>query len=159
MVNDDLRRDFLLAIGETYALYGYPEACGWIEGLLHLETGNWTQTGISQKLKEILPESKYPTSVPSINRAMKILETYGVVSKAGSRRAGFSYTLAPTSTLVSTMLSQMIASYEVFIEKMQKIGKQGKEDKDLKRAVKRQVSMAREWNAVISKSLELMNKR
>lgn len=159
MAIDDLRRNFMLAIGETYALYGYPETCGWIEGLLHLETGNWTQTEISQRLREILPEPKYPTSVPSINRAMKILETYGVVSKTGSRRVGFSYTLAPAATLISTMLSQMIASYEVFIEKMQELGKRGKEDKNLRQAVKRQISMAKEWNAVISKSLELMDKR
>jgi hypothetical protein len=133
--------------------------CGWIEGLLHLEKGVWSQKTISERLEAIFSEPQYATSVPSVNRAMKILETYGVVSKTGSRKMGYTYTLTPASSLTSTMLSQMIAMYEDFIDRMKEIRKQAAEDRDLQRAVKNQVRAAEEWNRVIGKALEIMKER
>ncbi|GAG86448.1 unnamed protein product, partial [marine sediment metagenome] len=94
MISDELRKDFLTIIGKTYNQYGYPEYCGWVEGLLHLEQREWSQKVISERLSELFPASKYPTSVPSISRALKILEEYGVVEKSGSRKIGYKYRIA-----------------------------------------------------------------
>ena len=103
MASSDLRKEFLETIGKTYDTYGYPEYCGWIEGLLMLEQKEWTQQGISERLKELFSDSKYPTSVPSVNRALKILESYGIILKTGSRKSGYRYSLVSASNILSSM--------------------------------------------------------
>ena len=72
MKSDSLRTEFLHAMGETYEKYGYPDYCGWIEGLLLLEPREWSQRGIADRLRELFPASKYPTSISSVNRALNI---------------------------------------------------------------------------------------
>lgn len=155
MVSDDLRYEFMTIIGKTYQQYGYPEYCGWVEGLLQLENKEWTQKGISERLAEIFSASKYPTSVPSINRALKLLEDYGVVEKSGSRKTGYRYSAVTSSNLVTSMVHQLIMVNNDFITKMELLEiKNKKRDTDLKKATNSQISMARQWNRALSLLLE-----
>ncbi|MGY5872114.1 MAG: hypothetical protein RTV72_07725 [Candidatus Thorarchaeota archaeon] len=155
MISDDLRREFMTIIGKTYQHYGYPEYCGWVEGLLQLEHREWTQKGISTRLTEIFPASKYPTSVPSINRALKLLEEYGVVEKTGSRKTGYRYSAVTSSNLVTSIVHQLMMVNNDFIVKMELLAtKNKKKDTDLKKATNTQISMARQWNHALSHLLE-----
>ena len=144
-----------MIIGATYDHYGYPEYCGWIEGLLLLEQKEWSQRGISKRLGEIFPESKYPTSVPSINRALKILESYGVVERAGSRKTGYRYRLLTSSNLVSSMLQQLQIVNQEFIAKLRALeSKKKKKDSELSDAIAYQIDMAQAWNHAIEKLMD-----
>ncbi len=155
MISNELRKDFLTIIGKTYNQYGYPEYCGWVEGLLHLEQREWSQKVISERLSELFPAAKYPTSVPSINRALKILEEYGVVEKAGSRKVGYKYCIANSSNLVSSMVNQLMTVNNDFISKMEILAvKNKKKDSDLNRATRTQISMARLWNRALIQLFE-----
>ena len=155
MISDDLRNEFMLIIGKTYQQYGYPEYCGWVEGLLQLENKEWTQKGISERLTEMFPASKYPTSVPSINRALKLLEEYGVVEKSGSRKTGYRYSAVTSSNLVTSMVHQLMTVNNDFITKMELLEIMNKKkDTDLKRATNSQINLARQWNRALSLLLE-----
>jgi DNA-binding transcriptional regulator GbsR (MarR family) len=155
MISDELRKEFLTIIGKTYDHYGYPEYCGWVEGLLQLENKEWSQTSISERLTEIFPASKYPTSVPSINRALKILEEYGVVEKTGSRKTGYRYSAITSSNLVTSMVYQLMTVNNDFIGKLELLAaKNKKKDTELKRATSNQINMARQWNRALSHLLE-----
>jgi DNA-binding transcriptional regulator GbsR (MarR family) len=157
VVSSDLRKEFLEIIGKTYDTYGYPEYCGWIEGLLLLEQEDWTQQGISERLKELFPDSKYPTSVPSVNRALKILESYGILLKTGSRKSGYRYRLVSSSNIVSSMFYQLLVVNQDFIGKMEALrSKNRKADSDLSRAISSQISVAKTWNNVVEQILESM---
>ncbi len=155
MTTIDLRKEFLMTIGKTYEQYGYPEYCGWIEGLLQLETQEWSQRGISRRLGELFPASKYPTSVPSVNRALKMLENYGVVEKAGSRKSGYRYRVVSSTNLVASMLQQLIAVNQEFIMKMEDLAtRTEKTDSDLRRAVSTQIDTAKVWNRAVELILD-----
>ena len=155
MTSSDLRREFLTIIGTTYDQYGYPEYCGWIEGLLLLEPREWSQRGISERLGELFPASKYPTSVPSVNRALKILERYGIIERGGSRKTGYKYRLVSSSNLLSSMLQQFIAVNQDFINKMESLAaKNQKADSELNKAVALQISMTQTWSKAVEQILE-----
>ncbi|MGY5876959.1 MAG: hypothetical protein RTU30_14510 [Candidatus Thorarchaeota archaeon] len=155
MIADDLRQQFLTIIGQTYDTYGYPEYCGWIEGLLMLEPIEWTQRSISERLSEIFPASKYPTSIPSVNRALKILESYGMLEKSGSRKTGFQYRLVKSSSLISSMFHQLLVMNHDFVGKMQQLStKVQKSDSDLKRAISTQIKNAQIWNETLQRVVE-----
>jgi DNA-binding transcriptional regulator GbsR (MarR family) len=157
VASSDLRKEFLETIGKTYDTYGYPEYCGWIEGLLMLEPKEWTQQGISDRLKELFSDSKYPTSVPSVNRALKILESYGLILKTGSRKSGYRYSLVSASNIVSSMFHQLLVVNQEFIKKMEALkSKNRKVDSNLSRAISSQISNAKAWNRVVEQIIESM---
>lgn len=144
MVSGNLRRDFLEIVGNAYAHYGYPEYCGWIEGLLLLEPKDWTQKGLSERLSNLFSTS---TSVPSVNRALKILESYGIVEKQGSRKIGFTYRLRPSSNLVLSMFQQLIAVNQDFMAKLQALEKKNqKKDSGLRNAITIETTIAKIWH-------------
>jgi DNA-binding transcriptional regulator GbsR (MarR family) len=152
-----LRKEFLEIIGKTYVTYGYPEYCGWIEGLLTLEQKEWTQQGISERLKGLFPDTKYPTSVPSVNRALKILENYGIILKTGSRKSGYRYQLVSSSNIVSSMFHQLLIVNQDFIAKLESLrSKTRKTDTALSRAISSQISVARIWNEVVEQIIKSM---
>lgn len=158
MKSDSLRTEFLHAMGETYEKYGYPDYCGWIEGLLLLEPREWSQRGIADRLRELLPASKYPTSISSVNRALKMLEIYGVVEKAGSRKMGYKYRLLSSSSLVASMLRQLTVLNQEYITKMEGLASRDqKGDSDLERAITYQISVARVWNRAVEDLLEAIS--
>ncbi|MHA2027405.1 MAG: hypothetical protein ACW98U_16010 [Candidatus Thorarchaeota archaeon] len=155
MTSSELRREFLMTVGKTYGQYGYPEYCGWVEGLLMLESGEWSQQGISNRLGELLPSSKYPTSVPSINRALKILESYGIVEKTGSRKTGYRYCLVSSKNLVHSMLQQFVAVNQDFIMKMEDLaGRTNKKDPELMKAVNMEIKAITSWNRAVEMLLK-----
>ncbi|MFW9803033.1 MAG: hypothetical protein ACFFFC_10290 [Candidatus Thorarchaeota archaeon] len=157
MASHKLRRIFLTTIGTMYDQYGYPEYCGWIEGLMLLEPQEWTQKGISARLGELFPESKYPTSIPSVNRALKVLETYGVVEKTGSRKTGYRYRVASSTNLGMSMLQQLIAVNRNFIASMRDLlARNKKRDAALKRAVNAEIRGIGVWNEALEKVLEYL---
>jgi DNA-binding transcriptional regulator GbsR (MarR family) len=154
MASGDFRKEFLEIVGKTYDNYGYPEYCGWIEGLLLLEPNDWTQKGISERLSELFPTS---TSVPSVNRALKILESYGIIEKEGSRKIGFRYRLQTSSNLALSMFQQFVTLNQVFIAKLEALyTKTQKKDTQLEKAISTEIKMAKLWNRAIENILEAM---
>ncbi len=138
-----------------YDQYGYPEYCGWIEGLMLLEPQDWTQRGISTRLSELFPESKYPTSIPSVNRALKVLETYGVVEKSGSRKTGYQYRITSSTNLGISMLQQLILVNINFISSMKELlARNKKKDAALRRAVNAEIKGIGVWNRALEHVLE-----
>jgi DNA-binding transcriptional regulator GbsR (MarR family) len=147
-----------MTVGKTYRQYGYPEYCGWVEGLLMLEPGEWSQQGISNRLGELLPSSKYPTSVPSINRALKILESYGIVEKTGSRKIGYRYCLVSSKNLVQSMLHQFVVVNQDFIMKMENLASRTKKiDPELMKAVNMEIEAITSWNRAVEMLLMSIN--
>nr|MDO8098575.1 hypothetical protein [Candidatus Njordarchaeota archaeon] len=158
-MSDELRREFLAVMGETYEQYGYPSYCGWIEGLLLLEMHEWTQNEISDRLGQLFPDSKYPTSVPSVNRALKVLEAYGVIERSGSRKIGYKYRLRPSSSLIVSMLQRFMTVNENFIKRLETLASQNiKGDADLKNALTYQIDGARLWNQLIERLLHSISR-
>ena len=151
------RKEFLEIIGKAYHDYGYPEYCGWIEGLLLLELKEWSQKGISEQLGELFSKS---TSVPSVNRALKLLESFGIVEKTGSRKIGYHYRLQPSSNLAFLMFQQLLAVNQAFIANLQSLEtKTHKGDSELNKAIKTELAMAELWNHAIEKVLESMRNK
>jgi len=147
VVSGDLRKEFLKLVGKAYEHYGYPEHCGWIEGLLLLEPKEWSQKGLSERLSELFSTS---TSIPSVNRALKILESYGIVEKTGSRKIGFNYRLQSSSNLVLSMFYQLLIVNQDFIAKLQALEtKNKKRDSELGRAITTEITMAEIWNRAL----------
>ncbi|MFX1535834.1 MAG: hypothetical protein ACFFDI_16590 [Promethearchaeota archaeon] len=112
------RKKFFILMGKYYEEFGYPRLCGWIDSLLMLEPQDWTQEGISRQLSEIFYDSDQPTSLASVNRALKILEKYGTIIKSGSRKLGYKYRAAPSSTILTSMFNQFITTNEKVIREL-----------------------------------------
>ena len=154
MASSDLRKEFLELIGTTYENYGYPKYCGWIEGLLLLEQKEWSQKGISDRLGELFSTS---TSVPSVNRALKILESYGIVEKEGSRKIGFRYHLQSSSNLALSMFHQFLVLNQKFIARLESLeSKNKKTDSELGRALNSELKMTKIWNRAVEQILKSM---
>ena len=122
-----------------------------------LEPQEWTQQGISDRLKELFPDTKYPTSVPSVNRALKVLEAYGVVTKSGSRKTGYQYTMVSTTNLVYSMLHQFLTLNNGFMAQLKDLSKRSQnKDSELKKAVNAELKAWRLWNEAVKGMLETL---
>lgn len=154
MTPKKIRKEFLEIVGGAYAHYGYPQYYGWIEGLLLLVRSEWTQKGISDRLSELFSTS---TSVPSVNRALKILESYGIVEKSGSRKIGFTYRFHSSSNLILAMSQQLLAINQGFISALQALeAKNKKADSELNKAISVELEMAKVWNRAMEQVLASM---
>ncbi|MFX0050090.1 MAG: hypothetical protein ACFE8U_02250 [Candidatus Hermodarchaeota archaeon] len=110
-----MRKKIFDIFAKYYEEYGIPGLCGWIDTLFLLEPQNpngrqWTQKTISKRLTELFPDKKYPTSVSSINRAIKINEKYGTVLKEGTHKTGYTYKATSGTEMITKI-------FEGFIEK------------------------------------------
>ncbi len=107
-----LRERLFDIFASYYEEYGIPGLCGWIDTLLLLEPNEqqWTQQSISKRLTDFFPNGKYPTSVSSINRAIRINEKYGTVLKKGTHKTGYTYAAATGTEMIAKI-------FEGFIEK------------------------------------------
>ncbi|MFW9793668.1 MAG: hypothetical protein ACFFEE_05175, partial [Candidatus Thorarchaeota archaeon] len=113
--------------------------------------------GISSRLSELLPSTK-PTSVPSINRALKILESYGIVEKTGSRKTGYLYSLVSSKNLVYSMLHQFLIMNQNFISNMKDLAaRTKKKDSELLRAVNLEIEAITTWNRAVEMILESLD--
>ncbi|NWF94547.1 MAG: hypothetical protein HXY34_00220 [Candidatus Thorarchaeota archaeon] len=158
MEETELRREFLMTIGRAYRSYGFPEYYGYVEALLALESGELSQQMISHKLREILPEPKYATSVPSVNRALKVLESYGVAEKTGSRKTGYGYRFMSSSSLIASMLQQILQGNRQFVERLRTLTVQNKgKDRSLSRAIAAEIEIAEVWDTIIGQSLSSLS--
>jgi hypothetical protein len=136
MKSDELRIEFLQTLNEMYKKYDYPEYCGWIEGLLLLEPGKWTQISILKRLNELLPASENPVSNSEISKALNTLESYSVIEKTGAEESGYHYRLVSSSSLVSAMLQRVIIVNQGFVRRMKDLAtKDLKGDTDLEQAI------------------------
>ena len=136
MKSDELRIEFLRTLGDMYKKYDYPDYCGWIEGLLLLEHGEWTQSSILKRLSELLPTSEDPISKSAVNKALKTLEGYAVIEKNGSTKSGYQYRLISSSSLVAAMLQRVIVVNQGFVRRMKDLATRDlKGDTDLEHAI------------------------
>ena len=120
-----------------------------------LEPQDWTQRGISTRLRELFPESKYPTSIPSVNRALKVLETFGVVVKTGSRKTGYMYQIVSSTSLGISMLQQLIVVNQNFMANMKDLSARNKKkDAALRRALNAEIKGIEVWNKALEMVLE-----
>ncbi|MFX1568146.1 MAG: hypothetical protein ACFFCV_07245 [Promethearchaeota archaeon] len=120
-MNERIRKEFLNILGNSYNEYNFPPICGWIEGLLGLERGNLTQSDIAFKLKSLLKNETAPTSISSVNRALKILEDYGGVIKEGSNKTGFKYRLYTHSDFFFLFIQRFISVNKKTLRALKKL--------------------------------------
>jgi DNA-binding transcriptional regulator GbsR (MarR family) len=146
------RKQFFLLMGKNYEKYGYPGLAGWIEALLLLEPGKWTQETISTRLSELFPEEDRPTSRASVNRALRLLELYGVVVKSGSRKLGYSYQLDFSSNMITNMFQQFIANNTAFTDELATL--KGQFDLDCDQALQTAVDLQIEGYSLFNQVLE-----
>ncbi|MHA2251374.1 MAG: hypothetical protein ACXAD7_13515 [Candidatus Kariarchaeaceae archaeon] len=125
------RKKYLEIIGQYYKQYGYPELGGWIEGLLTIEPDTkWTQQNIAQRLSKEFALSKKATSVPSVNRALKLLEMFSMIQKEGSRKIGYTYQIAPSQFYISSIFDSFIYANNQFISSLSELSEDIKHSED-----------------------------
>ena len=101
------------------------------------------------------------TSISSVNRALKVLEDYGTISKSGSRKIGYTYQLAPSSKMIANMLIQFIAYNDSFVKDLSYL----KETEDLgsdttlQKTINLQLKGARLFSQFFKDLLESMDMR
>ena len=117
------RKLFFDCIADFWIEYGLPGLCGYIDALLWLEREKtWTQTSISKRLKELFDNNcPYPTSVPSVNRAINVNVQYGTVIREGSHKLGYRYSAATDSDMMTVIFQKFLELNNQFIEKLAKI--------------------------------------
>jgi len=142
---DPLRERLFEIFAKYYEEYGIPGLCGWIDTLFLIEPqdskGNqWTQRSISRRLKVLFPNAKYPTSVPSINRAIKINEKYGTVLKQGSHKIGYSYIPTAGTEMITKIFEGFIDKTSICISDLKVLLKESQDtDPKLKEITEEQI--------------------
>ncbi|MHA1214789.1 MAG: hypothetical protein ACTSPG_05795 [Candidatus Hodarchaeales archaeon] len=128
-MGNEFRKDFYKNLGEYYRKYGYPKICGYIEGLMTLNANyKWSQKELSETLKKIFPEE--PASISSVNRAIRILEGFGVVEKEGSRKIGYTYTISSSGSYLVKMFEFFLESNREYINSLESISKSMQKGRD-----------------------------
>jgi len=140
-----LRKKMFDIFAKYYEEYGIPGICGWIDTLLLLEPqdrneNQWTQRSISRRLQELFPVAKYPTSVPSINRAIKINEKYGTVLKKGSHKTGYRYIPTTGTEMITKIFEGFIDKTNICISDLKVLSKEIQDtDPTLKKITEEQI--------------------
>ena len=109
MKNTFLRSKYLKIIGTAVKEYGFSPINGWIEGLLTIENNGLTQIDISEKLTEIMNNVDFPTSLTSVNRALKSMELNNLIIKKGTRKEGYIYYLNKFSDIPVGFIQKVLA--------------------------------------------------
>ena len=148
-MDTEARKQFYEILGKYYKLFGYPHTCGWIDALLMLEPKKqgWSQKSISDRLSILFPD--YPTSVPSINRALKINVTYGTVIREGNRKNGYSYRIAEGTELFERMFQNFIESGNLIILRLSNLLSKAKNDHQLQEAIQFQIFGIEAFNQIL----------
>lgn len=139
-----LRKKFIEIIATAIEEYGLSPLSGWIEGVLTLENRELTQKDISEKLSEILSEEHFPTSLTSVNRALKSMERNNLIVKKGSRKKGYTYTLNQLSGIPIGFFQKILTVNIQHLDNLQKFKKEigETEDKSLLNAIEYQVNFS-----------------
>lgn len=137
------RQEFFNLLADYWKYHSLPGLCGYIDALLWLERrDDWTQSTISNRLKELFGnESKYPTSVASINRAIKANVQFGTVLREGSHKLGYTYQVAEDASMLTNMFRRFIEQNEFIMSKLLEIQTSDleKEDPGLFQAIQAQI--------------------
>ncbi len=152
------KKQFLNIYADFYEDYGLPGVCGWIDGLLYLESTDkgesWTQLSISLKLKDLFStESKYPISVSSINRFIKICEQYGTIEKRGSHKLGYTYHSVKGNELLFNIFKFFMDRNEIIIERFDNLHSTDLED-NIQQAVQEQIIGLQFYNEMLKQALK-----
>ncbi len=121
------QQKFFNILARFYEDYGIPGVCGWIDALLNLyifssDGKPWTQRNISSHLSNLFPKPrKYPTSVSSINRAIKINLEYCTIIKDGSHKEGYTYKAAEGSDLLISMFQNLIDKNRFYLGELEQL--------------------------------------
>ena len=121
------QQKFFNIIARFYEDYGMPGVCGWIDALLNIDIVTidkkpWTQRKISRQLSNLFPNpSKYPTSVSSINRAIKINLKYGTIIKEGSHKEGYTYKAAKGLDMLIYMYKNFIDKNRIYLDELEQL--------------------------------------
>lgn len=114
----DYSSDFIIMFGEFYNDFGLPALCGWIEALLTLSQKPLTQQEIAQHLSNIIKSHDKPTSISSVNRALKIFEKYNYLHISGTRKIGYQYSIPENQDMFHSMFEMLIDLNLKFEEKL-----------------------------------------
>ncbi|MHA1974264.1 MAG: hypothetical protein ACTSW1_14790 [Candidatus Hodarchaeales archaeon] len=119
-MDSEIRKKFYNTLGIYYRKFGYSKLCGIIEGIITLhDKRDWTQKELSSSIKQIFPNEA--ASISSVNRALKILESFGVIEKEGSHKIGYTYKMTSSSSYLLNMFEFFIKSNREYIESLESI--------------------------------------
>jgi DNA-binding transcriptional regulator GbsR (MarR family) len=159
-MNKELRNKYFKRIGEAIQDYGFSPIMGWIEALLSIEKRGLTQKEISETLTEVLSHEDSATSLPSVNRALKIMEANQMITKKGSRKKGYKYFLnllsgIPTGFFkkVLTVNKENLQHLLVLKEEIEK-----SDDKDLTKGINIEIMFSQTLVDFSSEFLERLKK-
>jgi DNA-binding transcriptional regulator GbsR (MarR family) len=158
---DKARKKFIEAHGRYYYELGYPKLCGWIEGILATEIRNinWTQQRITSELTKIFHKEDKATSLSSVNRALKILEKYGLIKKSGTRKEGYFYILAAGENYIQKMFNTFLKANENYIKSLETLlSMQEINQKEYKPTVSMYLSFTQIFNSEFQLLIERMVK-
>ena len=120
-MDEDKRREFYIMMGKSYSDFGFPDIFGWIEALLSFNKLEMTQHEMSNELSKVFDNPDTPTSVSSINRALKIMEQYKIIQKTGSRKIGYKYCRNPNYEISSSVIVGVLESSEKSLQRYSKL--------------------------------------
>ena len=120
MKRNDLRKKFIELIGTAIEEYGLSPINGWIEGVLNIENKELSQREISDRLSEIMSEDHFPTSLTTVNRALKSMEDKNLIIKKGSRKSGYKYTMNTLSGIPIGFFQKILSVNIRHLENIQK---------------------------------------
>ncbi|MHA1991108.1 MAG: hypothetical protein ACW981_08610 [Candidatus Hodarchaeales archaeon] len=123
------RKELFKLNAQFYEDHGLPGLSGWIDTLLILEPLNpasqpWTQKSLSERLTTLFPKRQYPTSVPSINRVIKINENYGTIERKGNHKDGYTYWPKTGYDVIISVFENFVSRTEYYISKMKGLKKE-----------------------------------
>ena len=143
-------------MGEAYQAFGFPPISGWIKAVLYLEDTELGQTEISKKIAEILTDEDAPTSVPSVNRALKVMENYRAIIKRGTRKKGYTYKINPFKEIPIGFFRRFLTINKNTIRNLSKlkIYLENSDDKALLDAIDKEIKGNQNFSNVIEKILK-----
>lgn len=139
-MNRDLRIKFFKILGDAYHENGIPEIIGWIEALMSIKKSTMTQKEISDELTSLFNDIDNPTSVSSVNRAIKTMLSLDLLNKEGSRKIGYKYSLNSDFDLITNVFQTILASNKKFLKRISRLRDDSgiKNDKDLISSIENQ---------------------
>ncbi|MFX0070302.1 MAG: hypothetical protein ACFFAO_04345 [Candidatus Hermodarchaeota archaeon] len=160
-MNTEFRKKFLMIMGEAYKAYGFPQITGWIKAVLYLENRELGQVEISEKITEILSNEDAPTSVPSVNRALKIMEGYRAIVKSGTRKKGYTYKINPFKNIPLGLFRRFSTINKNTIKNLNnlRVDLNQTEDKGLTDAIEKEIESNQSLLNLIEKILHLDNQK
>jgi DNA-binding transcriptional regulator GbsR (MarR family) len=161
-MNKELRSEFFKILGETYKELGFPEIFGWIEGLLTLQKTEISQKEISNQLTSIFNEPDNPTSVSSVNRSLKVMESYGIILKQGTRKIRYTYKFNPDYNMITNTFHVVMNITKLYLDKISRLKEepQMESDTELIKSIENQVKMYSNFSEFLEEMLEsIKNKK